>query len=80
MPQTPCVFISYARKDGEAFAADLVQRIEEAEIPAWRDRDGLRGGEGWWSQIDTEIPLEFSRRAVPFQSPWRKSLRMTIPR
>lgn len=52
MPQTPRVFISYARKDGEAFAADLVQRIEEAEIPVWRDRDGLRGGEGWWSQID----------------------------
>ncbi len=46
MPQTPRVFISYARKDGEAFAADLVRRIEQAEIPVWRDRDGLRGGEG----------------------------------
>ncbi len=52
MPQTPRVFISYARKDGEDFAADLVRRIEQAEIPVWRDRDGLRGGEGWWSQID----------------------------
>lgn len=46
MPQTPRVFISYARKDGEDFAVDLVQRIEQAEIPVWRDRDGLRGGEG----------------------------------
>jgi len=36
MPQTPRVFISYARKDGEAFAADLVRRIEQAEIPVWR--------------------------------------------
>ena len=52
MPQTPRVFISYARKDGEVFAADLMRRIEQAEIPVWRDRDGLRGGEGWWSQID----------------------------
>ncbi len=52
MPQTPRVFISYARKDGEDFAADLVRRIEEADIPVWRDRDGLLGGEGWWSQID----------------------------
>ena len=52
MPQTPRVFISYARKDGEAFAVDLVRRIEEADIPVWCDRDGLRGGEGWWSQID----------------------------
>ena len=42
MPQTPHVFISYPRKDGQAFAADLVRRIEQAEIPVWRDRDGLR--------------------------------------
>ncbi len=31
MPQTPRVFISYARIDGEAFAANLVRRIEQAE-------------------------------------------------
>ena len=42
MLQTPRVFISYARKDGEVFAVDLVRRIEQAEIPVWRDRDGLR--------------------------------------
>ena len=57
MPQTPRVFISYARKDGEAFAADLVRRIEQAEIPVWRDRDGLRGGQGWWNQIDDVLDL-----------------------
>ena len=44
MPQTPRGFISYARKDGEDFAIDLVQCIEQAEIPVCRD--GLRGGEG----------------------------------
>ena len=55
MPQTPRVFISYARKDGEAFAADLVRLIEEADIPVWRDRDGMRGGKGWWNQIEQVI-------------------------
>ena len=52
MRQTPRVFISYARKDGEAFAMDLKERIEVAKIPVWRDREGMRGGEGWWSQIE----------------------------
>ena len=46
------VFVSYARQDGEHFAANLVKRIEAEDIPVWRDRDGLRGGEGWWTQIE----------------------------
>ena len=55
MQQLPRVFISYARDDGEDFAEDLVQRIEGAGIPVWRDREGMRGGEGWWNQIERVI-------------------------
>jgi hypothetical protein len=35
----PRVFISYSRKDGEAFATDLRQRLEREhpEIPLWQD-------------------------------------------
>src|SRR5437762_12072485 len=46
----PRVFISYARKDGEAFASNLRQRLqeEEPEITLWQDRAELEGGVGWW--------------------------------
>jgi hypothetical protein len=50
--QPPRVFVSYARRDGEAIAADLVERIVSAGISVWRDREGMRGGESWWNQID----------------------------
>ena len=52
MMLTPRVFISYARRDGEEFAINVAKRLEDAQIPVWRDRDGIRGGDGWWNQID----------------------------
>ena len=60
MAQQPRVFISYARRDGETFAAELVRRLEDESlgdrrVPVWRDREALRGGEGWWSQIEREL-------------------------
>ena len=41
---TPRVFISYARSDGEEFARELRERLEEAKIPLWQDRVGMEGG------------------------------------
>lgn len=45
------VFISYARSDGERFAAALRARLEAARVPLWQDRVGLEGGRDWWLQI-----------------------------
>ncbi len=47
----PRVFLSYARSDGEPFAALLRQRLEAEHIPLWQDRVGLEGGKDWWLQI-----------------------------
>ena len=49
------VFISYARSDGEKFANDLRQRLEEEEIPLWQDRVGMEGGRDWWLQITAAL-------------------------
>src|SRR4051794_10626627 len=48
----PRVFMSYARSDGEPFAESLVKMLTDAGISVWRDREKLRGGQGWWDQID----------------------------
>ncbi|MDM0048614.1 TIR domain-containing protein [Variovorax sp. J22R115] len=45
------VFVSYARKDGEAFAIDLRDRLLARNISVWQDRAGLEGGRDWWEQI-----------------------------
>src|SRR5256714_7593773 len=47
----PRVFISYARSDGEQFAAQLRQRLQAEQIPLWQDRVGMEGGRDWWQQI-----------------------------
>jgi WD40 repeat protein len=53
MSSHPNVFISYARKDGEAFATKLRNRLEteHPEITLWQDRARMEGGVGWWKQI-----------------------------
>lgn len=53
MFETPRVFISYARKDGEEFATKLRKRLEaeHPEITLWQDRSHMEGGIGWWKQI-----------------------------
>ena len=50
---SPRVFISYARKDGEALATELRERLErdEPEITLWQDRARMEGGVGWRKQI-----------------------------
>jgi hypothetical protein len=48
---TPRVFVSYARRDGEGVARELRERLAAERIPLWRDREGLEGGRDWWLQI-----------------------------
>jgi WD40 repeat protein len=45
------VFISYARKDGEAFATALRTTLSAQGIAVWQDRVGMEGGRDWWLQI-----------------------------
>lgn len=45
------VFISYARSDGEAFAARLRERLEAEGVRLWQDRAAMEGGRDWWLQI-----------------------------
>jgi hypothetical protein len=51
------VFLSYAREDGEACAAELRERLgrEAADIVIKQDRLLLEGGVGWWKQITDAI-------------------------
>ena len=53
MPKSACAFISYARRDGEAFADNLRQRLEREQpgITVWQDRARMEGGIGWWKQV-----------------------------
>src|ERR1700741_2531002 len=57
LSNSPRVFISYARRDGEEFATRLRLRMlrEEPEITLWQDRAELEGGVGWWKQIEEAI-------------------------
>jgi len=51
------VFLSYARKDGEQFAANLRERLSEKtpDIVIKQDRILLEGGIGWWKQLADAI-------------------------
>ena len=51
----PRVFISYARRDGEAYARELRGRLDAEGVPLWRDREGMEGGRDWWQQITAAI-------------------------
>jgi len=51
------VFLSYARADGEQFAADLRERLraQAPDIDIKQDRILLEGGVGWWKQLTEAI-------------------------
>src|SRR4051794_37794113 len=53
----PRAFLSYARRDGLAFATALRDRLaeEEREITVWQDLTDLEGGIGWWRQIEAAL-------------------------
>jgi WD40 repeat protein len=46
------IFISYSRKDGAGFAADLRQRLLKEKLSVWQDLVALEGGRDWWTQIE----------------------------
>jgi len=53
MSDTPArVFISYSRKDGAAFAAELRETLRKQDLSVWQDIVALEGGRDWWSQIE----------------------------
>ena len=56
--ESPRVFISYARSDGEKFATDLRQRLLAEHIPLWQDRVGMEGGKTGGSRL----PKRWTRR------------------
>jgi hypothetical protein len=47
----PTIFLSYARKDGQAAVTRLKAELEQAGFQVWRDIEGMRGGEAWRHQI-----------------------------
>src|SRR5262245_21196548 len=55
MPEQARIFISYARKDGAKFAADLRKRLRKEELSVWQDIGALEGGRDWWSQIEEAL-------------------------
>ncbi len=54
-PTSARVFISYSRKDGGAFAADLREMLLKQDLSVWQDIIALEGGRDWWSQIEEAI-------------------------
>jgi hypothetical protein len=74
LPQSPNVFISYARADDE-----------EPEITLWQDRARLEGGKDWWNQIlDALDHVQFmvlimtpaSQQSAMVRKEWRASGRL----
>src|SRR6266568_7999001 len=53
----PRVFLSYARSDGEQFAAQLRHRLQAEHIALWQDRIGMEGGRDWWLQITQALDV-----------------------
>ncbi len=46
------VFISYARKDGSAFAEELVDALDVAGFDAFLDRNDIAAGEDWEKRLE----------------------------
>jgi hypothetical protein len=52
---SPRIFISYARKEGAGFVADLREKLLSQQLSVWQDIVSLEGGRDWWSQIEEAI-------------------------
>jgi hypothetical protein len=49
------IFVSYSRKDGAAFVAELRATLRAEGFSIWMDIVALEGGRDWWSQIDKAL-------------------------
>jgi WD40 repeat protein len=58
MPEHPSsdrIFVSYSRKDGAEFAAELREQLIADGLSVWQDLIALEGGRDWWSQIEQAL-------------------------
>jgi hypothetical protein len=53
-PNAPHVFISYVH-DNQAYALSLYNKLQEADIKPWLDKEKLRGGDNWDKEINKVI-------------------------
>jgi WD40 repeat protein len=49
------IFVSYARSDAAALAAELRSRLERHGFSLWQDVANMEGGRDWWQQITEAI-------------------------
>jgi TIR domain len=66
MPETSGarIFISYSRKDGAEFAANLRNRLQKENLSIWQDLTALEGGRDWWSQIEDALKSKILQHFV----------------
>ncbi len=53
----PRVLVSYVRKDGEALAAEVYERLRVDGIPVWADLTRFEGTRDWWQQITQALDI-----------------------
>jgi hypothetical protein len=62
-------FISYSRKDGATFAADLRRTLEKQNLSVWQDIVALEGGRDWWGQIEDALKSKALQHFVLIVTP-----------
>jgi WD40 repeat protein len=68
MPGTR-IFISYSRKDGAEFAANLRKKLQKENFSIWQDLLALEGGRDWWSQIEDALKSKVLQHFVLVVTP-----------
>ena len=58
------IFISYSRKDGAEFAANLRKRLQKQDLSIWQDLIALEGGRDWWSQIEDALKSKVLQHSI----------------
>jgi hypothetical protein len=58
------MFISYSRRDGASFAAELREWLSGEKFSMWQDIVALEGGVDWWSQIENALRSQLLQHFV----------------
>jgi hypothetical protein len=77
----PRIFISYSRKDGAEFAAQLRGDLEAKGFGIWQDLVALQGGRDWWSQIEAALKSKALQHFILVVTPgalWSSRVRRQI--